>query len=70
MKKCKSNDSEIPSYTCQYGEDQKHKGQYMLVRTCSKGNTPPLLVGIEKCKPFQKAVCWLLRKLGIVLPQD
>ncbi|KAL6073452.1 hypothetical protein STEG23_019269 [Scotinomys teguina] len=39
------NNSKIPSYTCQNGQDEKHRGQFMLERMWSKRNTSPLLVG-------------------------
>jgi hypothetical protein len=42
----------------------------MLERVWSKGNTPPLLVGVETCTILWKSILWFLRKLGIVLSQD
>ena len=41
------NKSKIPSYSCQNGQDHKHWWQLMLERLCGKGNTPPLLVGVQ-----------------------
>ena len=41
------NDSEIPSYTYQNGQDLKHKCQLMLERVWNKGNIPALLVGVQ-----------------------
>ena len=41
------NNSEIPSYTCQNGQDKKHWWQIAVERMWSKGNTPPLLVGVQ-----------------------
>ena len=43
------NNSEISSYTCQNGQDQKHWWQLMLERTWGKGNTSPLLVRVQIC---------------------
>ena len=41
------NNSDIPSDTCKNGQDQKHSWQLMLERLWGKGNTPPLLVGVQ-----------------------
>ena len=35
-----------------------------------KGNTPPLLVGVQTCTAALKIVWQFLRKLGNNLPQD
>jgi hypothetical protein len=43
------NDFDILPYTNQNDQDQKVNDQHMLVRTWSKGNTPPLLVGVQTC---------------------
>jgi hypothetical protein len=42
----------------------------MLARMWRKRNTPPLLVGLQACKPLWKSVWRFLRKLDIVLPED
>ena len=42
----------------------------MLARMWRKGNTPPLLVGLQAGTPLWKSVWWFLRKLDIVLPED
>ena len=42
----------------------------MVVWICSKGNTPPFLVGVQSC-PASMASTWrFLRKLGTDLPQN
>ena len=41
------NNSEITSYICKYGQDQKHWWQLMLERMWGKGNTLPFLVGVQ-----------------------
>ena len=42
----------------------------MLARMWRKGNTPPLLVGLQAGTPLWKSVWWFFRKLDIVLPED
>ena len=64
------NNSEIPSYTCKSGQDQKPWWQHMLERLWGKGNTSALLVGMQAGKPLWMSVWWFLRKLGNNLPQD
>jgi hypothetical protein len=44
----KQNDLKIPIYTNYNGKDQKSK-RSILVRLWKKGNTPPLLVGLQTC---------------------
>ena len=41
------NNSEIPSYTCQNGQYQKHWWKLMLERMSGKWNSPPLLVKVQ-----------------------
>jgi hypothetical protein len=42
----------------------------MLERMWRKRNTPPFLVDFKLVQPLWKSVCWFLRKLDIVLPED
>ena len=42
----------------------------MMERVWSKGNTHPLLVGMQTLQPLWKSVWQFLRNLGVNLPQD
>ena len=42
----------------------------MLTRMWRKGNTPPLLVGLQACTTTLEISLGFLRKLDIVLPED
>ncbi|CAO2592548.1 hypothetical protein LEMLEM_LOCUS6827, partial [Lemmus lemmus] len=42
----------------------------MLERMWSKGNLPPLLIGMQLVQPLWTSVWRFLRKLGINLPQN
>ena len=42
----------------------------MLERMWSKGNTHPLMMGMETCSTTLESVWQFLRKLGINIPQD
>jgi len=42
----------------------------MLARMWRKGNTPPLMVGLQICKYTLKIIWHFLRKLETVLPED
>jgi hypothetical protein len=42
----------------------------MLGRMWRKRNSPPLLVGLQACKPLLKSVWWFLKKLDIVILED
>ena len=48
---------------------QATKQQFMLLRMWIKGNTPPLLVGVQTYTTMLE-IWWFLRKLGVVLTQD
>ena len=41
----------------------------MLERMQRKRNTPPLLVGCQLVQPLWKSIWWLLKKMGMSLPQ-
>ena len=42
----------------------------MLIRMWRKGNTPPLLVGLEACTTTLEISLVVPQKLDIVLPED
>ena len=64
------NDPEILHYTSQNGQHQSLKQQHMLKRIWRKGNTSPLLVGLQAHPTTLKSIWWFLRKLEIDLPED
>ena len=62
------NSFKILSYARQNGEDQKHKGPFMLVRL--QRNCP---LAVQECKlvqPLWKSILQFLRQLGMNLLQD
>jgi hypothetical protein len=71
------NDSEIPPYN-QNGWDQKLKQHHMLVRMWRKGNTPPLIVGLQTCTTTleinltvsQKTETSSIRRLIYIIPRQ
>ena len=42
----------------------------MLERMWCKGNSPPLLVGVQSCTSSLEIIWWFLRKVRIHLSQD
>jgi hypothetical protein len=58
------NNSEVPSDTHQNSWDQKLKGQLRLARIWSKGETPPLLVGMQTCTTTLEINLIFSQKIG------
>lgn len=60
----------IPIKMAKIKKKKKLKDQHMLERLWSKGNTFPLLVGIQTLQALCKSIWQFLRKLRVVLSQD